>query len=59
MVNGLDTFAEAFRPFRSQYVLIGGSACDWIGEPYDTVPLVIREPYPEVLGRIRDRFVNL
>ena len=32
MVNGLDTFAEAFRPFRAQYVLIGGSACDWIGE---------------------------
>lgn len=32
MVNGLAKFAEAFRPFQSQYVLIGGSACDWIGE---------------------------
>ena len=86
MVNGLDTFAEAFRPFRSRDVLIGGSACDWIGElvgavfrqtkdldrvvcaetvtpefgaaaePYDTAPLGIREPYPEVLARIRSLF---
>ena len=27
-------------------------------EPYDTAPLGIREPYPEVLGRIRNRFVK-
>lgn len=31
MVIGLERFAAAFRPFQSQYVLIGGSACDWLG----------------------------
>lgn len=31
MVTGLELFARVFRPFQSQYVLIGGSACDWLG----------------------------
>jgi hypothetical protein len=36
MVKGLDTFRKYFEEYKSQYVLIGGAACDIVFESNDT-----------------------
>ena len=30
MVIGFDRFREAFQDFAENYIVIGGSACDWL-----------------------------
>lgn len=36
MVKGLDTFRKYFEEYKSQYVLIGGAACDIVFESNET-----------------------